>query len=248
MYVRKQLVEKTPDVVINVIDTSNLERNLYLTTELIDMHLRMVCALNMFDETEKRGDNVDYNKLGQLFGVPMVPTVFKSGKGVEMLFHIIINIYEGVDYLDDKGNLNPEVATDIANWHKQFATDTDTAHPEDFAAGDRPKGNVYRHIHINHGKYVEEGITAVQQVIKQQESLREHYSTRYLAIKMLENDKDVQRIIDTLNATEHNRACLNRRNRHVKRAMTAIIASVIVSAMTTVILLALSSLGIIPVT
>ena len=198
LYVRKQLVEKTPDVVINVIDTSNLERNLYLTTELIDMHLRMVCALNMFDETEKRGDNVDYNKLGQLFGVPMVPTVFKSGKGVEMLFHIIINIYEGVDYLDDKGNLNPEVATDIANWHKQFATDTDTAHPEDFAAGDRPKGNVYRHIHINHGKYVEEGITAVQQVIKQQESLREHYSTRYLAIKMLENDKDVQRIIDTL--------------------------------------------------
>ena len=198
LYVRKQLVEKAPDVVINVIDTSNHERNLNHTTELIDMHLRMVCALNMFDETEKRGDNVDYNKLGQLFGVPMVPTVFKSGKGVEMLFHIIINIYEGVDYLDDKGNLNPEVATDIANWHKQFATDTDTAHPEDFAAGDRPKGNVYRHIHINHGKYVEEGITAVQQVIKQQESLREHYSTRYLAIKMLENDKDVQRIIDTL--------------------------------------------------
>ena len=198
LYVRKQLVEKTPDVVINVIDTSNLERNLYLTTELIDMHLRMVCALNMFDETEKRGDNVDYNKLGQLFGVPMVPTVFKSGKGVEMLFHIIINIYEGVDYLDDKGNLNPEVAADIANWHKQFATDTDTAHPEDFAAGDRPKGNVYRHIHINHGKYVEEGISAVQQVIKQQESLRERYSTRYLAIKMLENDKDVQHIIDTL--------------------------------------------------
>ena len=196
LYVRKQLVEKTPDVVINVIDTSNLERNLYLTTELIDMHLRMVCALNMFDETEKRGDNVDYNKLGQLFGVPMVPTVFKSGKGVEMLFHIIINIYEGVDYLDDKGNLNPEVAADIANWHKQFATDT--AHPEDFAAGDRPKGNVYRHIHINHGKYVEEGISAVQQVIKQQESLRERYSTRYLAIKMLENDKDVQHIIDTL--------------------------------------------------
>ena len=198
LYVRKQLVEKTPDVVINVIDTSNLERNLYLTTELIDMHLRMVCALNMFDETEKRGDNVDYNKLGQLFGVPMVPTVFKSGKGVEMLFHIIINVYEGVDYLDDKGNLNPEVAKDIAQWHNQFAGSTEKAHPEDFASGDRPKDNVYRHIHINHGKYVEDGITAVQNAIKQQETLRERYSTRYLAIKMLENDKDVQRIIDTL--------------------------------------------------
>ena len=59
LYVRKQIIEQTPDVIINVIDTSNLERNLYLTTQLIDMHLRMVCALNMFDETEKRGDNVD---------------------------------------------------------------------------------------------------------------------------------------------------------------------------------------------
>ena len=71
LYVRKQLVEKTPDVVINVIDTSNLERNLYLTTQLIDMHLRVVVALNMFDETVKRGDNVDTDKLSELFGLPM---------------------------------------------------------------------------------------------------------------------------------------------------------------------------------
>ena len=61
LYVRKQIIEKTPDIVINVIDASNLERNLYLTTQLIDMNLRMVCALNMFDETEKRGDNIDIN-------------------------------------------------------------------------------------------------------------------------------------------------------------------------------------------
>ena len=71
LYVRKQLIEHTPDIVINVIDTSNLERNLYLTTQLIDMHIRMVCALNMFDETEKRGDNIDYDKLGELFGISM---------------------------------------------------------------------------------------------------------------------------------------------------------------------------------
>lgn len=55
LYVRKHIIEKTPDIIINVIDASNLERNLYLTTQLIDMHLRMVCALNMFDETEERG-------------------------------------------------------------------------------------------------------------------------------------------------------------------------------------------------
>ena len=92
LYVRKQLVEKTPDIVINVIDASNLERNLYLTTQLIDMHVRMVVALNMFDETEQRGDKVDYDKLSELFGVPMIPTVFKTGRGVEELFHTVIQV------------------------------------------------------------------------------------------------------------------------------------------------------------
>lgn len=90
LYVRKQIIEHTPDVIINVIDTSNLERNLYLTTQLIDMHLRMVCALNMFDETEKRGDNVDYAKLGELFGVPMIPTTFTTGRGVELLSTLLL--------------------------------------------------------------------------------------------------------------------------------------------------------------
>ena len=95
MYVRRQIIEKTPDVVLNVLDASNLERNLYLTTQLIDMHLRMVCALNMFDETERRGDRIDHERLGRLLAVPMIPTVFKTGRGVEQLFRTIIAIYEG---------------------------------------------------------------------------------------------------------------------------------------------------------
>lgn len=95
MYVRRQIIEKTPDVVLNVLDASNLERNLYLTTQLIDMHLRMVCALNMFDETERRGDRIDHERLGSLLAVPMIPTVFKTGRGVEQLFRTIIAIYEG---------------------------------------------------------------------------------------------------------------------------------------------------------
>ena len=69
LYVRKQLVEETPDVIINVIDSSNLERNLYLTTQLMDMHLRVVCALNMFDETERRGDHLDIDTLSSLMGM-----------------------------------------------------------------------------------------------------------------------------------------------------------------------------------
>ena len=201
LYVRKQIIEKTPDVIINVIDTSNLERNLYLTTQLIDMHLRMVCALNMFDETEKRGDNVDYGKLGQLFGVPMIPTSFKSGRGVELLFHIIINLYEGSDFLDNDGNLDPEVAEEIKKWHAQYENVDNAAggnHEEDFANGVKPRNNVFRHIHINHGPYIEAGIAEIQKELKQVDTLRQRYSTRYLAIKLLEKDETAEKVITEL--------------------------------------------------
>ena len=95
LYVREHLTEQMPDVVINVLDASNLERNLYLTTQLVDMNLRMVCALNMYDEFERRGDSVDLDRLSSLFGVPMVPTSFKSGMGVKELFRAVIQVYEG---------------------------------------------------------------------------------------------------------------------------------------------------------
>lgn len=198
LYVRKQIIEKTPDVIINVIDTSNLERNLYLTTQLIDMHLRMVCALNMYDEAEQRGDNVDYGKLGQLFGVPMVPTVFKTGKGVDLLFHIIINMYEGLDFVDKEGKLDPDVAREIKIWHDQYKNDGIAEHEEDFASGDTPKNNVFRHIHINHGQYVEEGIQKIQAELKKNIQIRHLYSTRYLAIKLLEMDRETEKYIKTL--------------------------------------------------
>ena len=155
LYVRKQIIEKTPDIIINVIDASNLERNLYLTTQLIDMHVRMVVALNMFDETEKRGDNVDYNRLSELFGVPMVPTTFTSGIGVKELFHQVIQLYEGAE--------DEEIH--------------------------------FRHIHINHGHEIEHGISEIQEHLKLEPNLRQRYSTRYLAIKLLEGDSDVEAYI-----------------------------------------------------
>uniref|UniRef100_UPI004028D678 ferrous iron transport protein B n=1 Tax=Prevotella sp. TaxID=59823 RepID=UPI004028D678 len=203
LYVRKQIIENTPDVIINVIDTSNLERNLYLTTQLIDMHLRMVCALNMFDETEKRGDNVDYANLGELFGVARIPTTFTTGPGVELLFHIIINMYEGLDFLDANGNLDPEVAEGIKQWHEQYSKSEKEQpdHDEDFASGVKPKHNVFRHIHINHGTYIEEGITAIQAELKKENDLRHKFSTRYLAIKLLERDSDTEQLIKS--STSH---------------------------------------------
>ena len=82
LYARKHIIEETPDVIIKVVDSSNLERNFYLTTQVIDMNVRMVIALNMYDELEASGNKLDYTQLSQLIGVPMVPTVCRRGRCV----------------------------------------------------------------------------------------------------------------------------------------------------------------------
>ena len=148
LYVREHLTEKMPDVVINVIDASNLERNLYLTTQLVDMNMRMVCALNMYDEFERRGDNVNLDTLSTLFGTPMIPTSFKNGMGVKELFRAVIQVYEGTS---------------------KFS----------------------RHLHINYGHEIEDGISHIQKYLKADEHITQHYSTRYLSLKLLEHDSQV---------------------------------------------------------
>ena len=95
LYVRRYLHDEVPDVIINVVDSSNLERNLYLTTELIDMDRSMVIALNMYDELERSKVEFDYESLEKMIGVPMVPTVSKTGRGIYELFDTIIEVYEG---------------------------------------------------------------------------------------------------------------------------------------------------------
>lgn len=159
LYVRKQIIENTPDVIINVIDASNLERNLYLTTQLVDMNLKIVGALNMFDEFESRGDKMDYNKLGELFGIPLVPTVFRNGRGVEELFNTVIHVYEGAT---KEGKM------------------------------------IQRHVHLNHGKYIEQAIDEIKKEIQKDEQIRYKYSTRFLSIKLLEKDSEIEEFIKTL--------------------------------------------------
>ena len=89
-------------MVINVVDASNLERNLYLTTQLIDMNVRMVVALNMYDELDASGNTLDYELLGKLFGVPMIPTVCKREIGVKQLFDQVVNVYENADIISSE--------------------------------------------------------------------------------------------------------------------------------------------------
>ena len=155
LYVRKYIIEKHPDIIINVIDASNLERNLYLTTQLIDMDVPMIIALNMFDELRESGNQLDMEQLGILLGAPIVPTIGKTGEGVKELFHQIIQIAEG-------------------------------------------KQKTARHIHINHGVLLEEKIARIEALIRVNPEPHHNYSARFLAIKLLENDRQVEEIVQRL--------------------------------------------------
>lgn len=97
LYVRAHIIEKKPDIVINVVDASNLERNLFLTTQLIDMNIKVVIALNMYDELENKHIQFDYRSLGAMLGIPIIPTVASKGKGIDELFTKLIEVYEDRD-------------------------------------------------------------------------------------------------------------------------------------------------------
>ena len=97
LYVRQYIMEQHPDIVLNIADASNLERNLFLTTQLIDMNVPMVMALNMYDELEKNGDKLDLGTLSELFGFPIVPTVSSRGVGIDDVMAKIVGLYENLE-------------------------------------------------------------------------------------------------------------------------------------------------------
>jgi ferrous iron transport protein B len=97
LFVRDHITREMPDVVINVVDASNLERNLYLTTQLIDMDIKVVMALNMYDELLESGDEFDYEALALMTGVPVIPTIGSRNIGITDLFQKVIDVYEDND-------------------------------------------------------------------------------------------------------------------------------------------------------
>lgn len=203
LYVRKHIIEETPDVIINVVDAGNLERNLYLTTQLIDMNVRMVVALNMYDALQHSGNTLNIKKLSQLLGVPMVPTISRTGEGIDDLFHVIIGLYEGADFMGQKEEIQNEALREFREWHDAYVPDHKFESHEDDENSFTPR-NFIRHIHINHGPELERSIDAVKKEIGKTETIRHKYSTRFLAIKLLENDKDIEKnVIASLpNASE----------------------------------------------
>ena len=163
LYVREYLRESMPDIIINVVDSSNLERNLFLTTELIDMDRSMVIALNMYDEIRARNSKLNYQSLGGMIGVPMVPIVSKTGEGLEKLLDTCVAVFEGCD---------PTV----------------------------------RHIHVNLGNDLEGAIRQLVDLIKDTGYMDKHFSPRYLAIKLLEGDHEIEETVTSRGAAQVNPA------------------------------------------
>lgn len=144
-FVREHILKKKPDVVVNVVDANNLERNLYLTSQLIDMDVTVVLALNMYDDLIARKDQVDLGLLSNLLGIRIVPTISHKGKGIFRLLNHVIRVFENQD-------------------------------------------PVIRHIHINYGAEIEHSIQKLQELIRETPSLTDHYSSRFISLKMLERD------------------------------------------------------------
>ncbi len=160
MYVQQHLLEAMPDVVVNVVDASNLNRNLFLTTQLLDVNIRVVIALNMYDELEKSGAHLAYNDLSKMIGMPIVPTVAKREKGLSDLFDKVIDAFEDKD---------PDM----------------------------------RHVHINYGEDIENAIAIIQPELRKNTELVARFSSRFLAIRLLENEKNISHCIAGLPNTGH---------------------------------------------
>ncbi len=151
-YVREHILKNKPDVVVNVLDANNLERNLYLTSQLIDMDITVVLALNMYDDLLKRKDKLDIALLSKLIGIRVVPTISSRGKGIFRLLNHVIRVFEGKD---------PDI----------------------------------RHVHINYGEELEQSVQQLQEMIRETPSLTDHYSSRFLSLKLLERDDNASHLM-----------------------------------------------------
>lgn len=170
LYVRQHIVEDKPDVIINIVAASNLERNLYLTTELIDMEVPVVVALNMYDELVASGGEFNYQKLSKMIGIPMVPTVAKTGSGINELFDAVIRMYE-------------------------------------------EKEPIARRVHIYYGNTIENSISKLNIQFQREKDHHLVFPRRYLSIKLIEKDKDVEIYVKSL---PHHDKIIEQRDAEIK--------------------------------
>ncbi|MDD2329017.1 MAG: ferrous iron transport protein B [bacterium] len=153
LFVRRHILEEKPDVIINVVSASALERNLYLTTELIDLEVPVVIALNMYDELEQSGRTFDHKTFSTLTNTPIVPTVGKRGEGIPSLLEKVISVYQE---------------------------------------------NRRRPVRIPYGRVPEKSIAIMERELSETAAARGAMPLRYLSIKLLEGDKEVERQVRQL--------------------------------------------------
>ena len=142
-----------PDIVVNVVDATALERNLFFTIQLLELNAPLLVALNQIDLMERKGISIDYQRLEEILGVPVVPTVAIKGKGISELTEEIIKLGE-----------------------------QKIAPPE-----------------IKYGKEVEQRIEKLISLLGKIETFYPH---RWLAIKLLERDGEITRLVEGLDSTD----------------------------------------------
>lgn len=158
LFVRSYILEQKPDVVINVVAASALERNLYLTTELIELEVPMVIALNMYDELESNGQKFDYEALSKMINTPIVPTIGKKGVGIPQVLEYAIKVY------NEDASLKKE---------------------ED-------------NVRIPYGRVLEKSISIMEREFWSLDYYALNMPLRYICIKLLEGDKEVEDRIRSL--------------------------------------------------
>ena len=149
---RDYIVKERPDVVIDIVDASNLERNLYLTLQLLELEANIVIALNKFDIAKDLGYEINVDELSRLLGVPVVPTVATTKEGMEELKEVVIK-----------------------------------------AAKEKDKRRI---IEISYGKEFDELIAKIERILRRDRNLTKIYPARWLAIKLLEADEEVLKIVE----------------------------------------------------
>jgi len=146
---RNFIVDEKPDVVVDIVDSSNLERNLYLAVQLMEIGAPLVLAFNMSDEARARGYEFDLETLSRFFGAPIITTVGHKTEGMDALLDAVMSVA------------------------------TKGSHPQTDNS-------------IHYGNEIESEIIKIQALLGKNCPLADRYGTRWLALKLLENDKDVR--------------------------------------------------------
>ncbi|MDD5725217.1 MAG: ferrous iron transport protein B [Candidatus Omnitrophica bacterium] len=151
---RDFIINEKPDLVVHVVDSSNLERNLYLYTQLQELEVPVILAMNMSDVVEKRGSSINYPGISRLLGKPVIPTIGSKNKGIDNLLNAVVDLYEG------------KIES--------------------------------RKIGVDYGEEVNLELGKLEGVFKKMPGQLSGYPSRWLGVKLLENDPWVNKFIAQL--------------------------------------------------